>query len=240
MSISIRHARHQRAATTLLAFITSFLFLLAPARAAVILFDNPGQGAGSGTQWCDPCSTGNVGYRVWDSFSLSERSTLQFFRWIGLRTDPLTLGVDFQIANSPYGPAIFSAHFASGDITMLGDTGFFSNIRRVSLPDVVLNAGTYWLTVHGPSSTEQHTWLGVFEPAGDNSLLQFGPNPDNPSLVFARQQDAVFRLAGLVTPIPEPSTWAMLILGFAVLGCWAGRRRNRMSTSVPHALSLSH
>lgn len=240
MSFSIRHARHQRAAITIFAFITSFMFILMPARAAVILFDNPGQGPGTGTQWCDPCSTGNVGYRVWDSFTLTERSTLQFFRWIGLRTDPLTLGVDFEIASSPYVPPIFSAHFASGDITMLGDTGLHSNIRRISLPNIILNAGTYWLTVHGPSNTEQHTWLGVIEPNGDNSLLQYGADPNSPTVVFARQQDAVFRLAGLVTPIPEPSTWAMLVLGFAALGCWAGRRRKRIGESAPQAMGPAH
>jgi hypothetical protein len=240
MSIDTDRARYCRAAHTVAAFFTSLLFLVSPASATVTLFENVGQGAGVGTSWCDPCSTGNVGYRVWDSFTLGERSTLQFFRWIGLRTDPLTLGVDFEIASNPYVPPIFSAHFASGDITMLGDTGFYSNIRRISLPNIVLNAGTYWLTVHGPSNSEEHTWLGVHEPNGDNSLLQFGPDPNNPTRAYIRNQDAVFRLAGLVTPIPEPSTWSMLILGFAALGCWAGRRKKRMGESLPQAMGPSH
>jgi hypothetical protein len=34
------------------------------AREGGILFDNRSL-VGQGTQWCDPCSTGNVGYRVW-------------------------------------------------------------------------------------------------------------------------------------------------------------------------------
>jgi hypothetical protein len=166
---------------------------------------------------------------VWDSFALTERSTLESFRWLGLRSDPLTLGVDFEIANNPYGTAIFSAHFSSADVAMLGNTGNNSNIRSLALPDIVLDAGTYWLTVHGPSDAEQHTWLGVFEPTGDNSLLQFGPDPNSPAFVFARQQDAVFRLEGLITPIPELSTWGMIVLGFAVLSWQAKRRRSGMA-----------
>jgi hypothetical protein len=230
MSFSSNHARYRRAATALLVLIASVSFVVPRANATVILFDNPPQGPGVGTQWCDPCSSFNVGYRVWDSFVLGERSTLEFFRWLGLRSDPLTLGVDFQIANNPYGPAIFSAHFSSSDIAMLGDTGNNSNIRRLTLPNIVLDAGTYWLTVHGPSNTEQHTWLGVFEPTGDNSLIQFGPDPNSPVLVLPRNQDAVFRLAGLVSPIPEPSTWAMIILGFSLLGWWAGRVNSRSAS----------
>jgi hypothetical protein len=30
-----------------------------------------------------------------------------------------------------------------------------------------------------------------------------------------------------VSSVPEPSTWAMMILGFSGLGCMAYRRRNR-------------
>lgn len=219
----------RRLAYAALAFIAYQLIPFAPAHATVILFDNPGQGPGTGTQWCDPCSTGNVGYRVWDSFTLTDRSTLQFFRWIGQRTDALTLGVDFEISTSPYSPDIYSAHFSSNEITILGDTGLYSNIRRIALPNVVLNPGTYWLSVHGPSIAEQHTWLGATIPGSDNSLLQFGPDPNDSTPAYARNQDAIFRLAGLVTPVPEPSTWAMMLLGFAGVGFLAYRRRNQFA-----------
>jgi hypothetical protein len=58
-----RSARLRLATSFLAAFVANFVFLVLPAR-AVILFDNPSV-VGQGTQWCDPCSTGNVGYRVW-------------------------------------------------------------------------------------------------------------------------------------------------------------------------------
>ncbi|MCG2633002.1 hypothetical protein L6654_41295 [Bradyrhizobium sp. WYCCWR 13023] len=211
---------------------------VSPASAAV-LFDNPGI-LGSGTQWCDPCSSGNTGYRVWDSFTLSQRSTLQSMRWVGLRSDALSLGVDVEIARAPYGslnflnlgllnnephgPDIFSAHYSSPQITV-GNAGISSSFRVVELPDIILDAGTYWLTVHGPSNTEQHTWLGEFEANGDNSFIQYGADPNNPQFVIPRHQDAVFRLTGLVTAVPEASTWAMMILGFCGVGFLAVRRK---------------
>jgi hypothetical protein len=37
----------------------------------------------------------------------------------------------------------------------------------------------------------------------------------------------VFGLTGEITAVPEPSTWAMLLLGFAVLGFMAYRRKSK-------------
>jgi hypothetical protein len=33
-------------------------------------------------------------------------------------------------------------------------------------------------------------------------------------------------IRGNISPVPEPSTWAMMILGFAAVGFMAYRRRN--------------
>jgi hypothetical protein len=35
-----------------------------------------------------------------------------------------------------------------------------------------------------------------------------------------------------ITAVPEPSTWAMMILGFAGIGCLAYRRRNQVALAV--------
>jgi hypothetical protein len=222
-----RSARLRAAKHVVAALVASFLFLVLPARAA-ILFDNPGA-VGQGLQLCDPCSSGNnTGYRVWDSFSLAQQSTVQSIRWIGSRSDAFTLGVNLEIAVVPYGADIFSAHYTDATITR-GDTGLNSSFRVVQLPNLVLNPGTYWLSVHGPSVAEQQTWLGTFEASGDNSLIQYGPKPDNPQSAFPRNQDAVFRLNGIITSVPERSTWAMMILGFAGLGFLAYRRNSKMA-----------
>lgn len=38
---------------------------------------------------------------------------------------------------------------------------------------------------------------------------------------------------GTVSAVPEPSTWAMMILGFCGVGFLAYRRRNRLIVSAP-------
>jgi hypothetical protein len=221
------------------------VFLASPAMADT-LFQNPGIGPGIGTQWCDPCSSGNTGYQVWDSFTLSNQSTLTSFRWVGLLSDNFSQNVQIEINTSPYGqpgyispvtefapPAgptvvdIFSAMYGDSDIAK-SPTGNQSSFRTVSLPDVVLGPGTYWISVHGTSITAQQTWLGVTEPNGDNSLIQYGPDPNAPQVIIPRDQDAVFFLFGKVSPVPEPSTWAMMLIGFIGVGFLAHRRRNAL------------
>jgi len=43
---------------------------------------------------------------------------------------------------------------------------------------------------------------------------------------------------GLLSPVPEPSTWAMMILGFAGVGLMAYRHRNRL-IHIPKASGRS-
>ena len=201
---------------------------------AITLFENPPLGPGVGLQWCDPCSSGNTGYRVWDSFTLSASSTLQSLRWLGLRSDTFT-SVQVEINKYPYGqvgyispvptvapppgvpePDIFSAVYNLSDISF-SLTGINSNTRTVALPNVVLGPGNYFLSVHGTTIATQHTWLGVVEPGGNNSLIQYGPDPDAPTAISPRLQDAVFRLSGEINAVPAPLVGAGLP-GFIVAG----------------------
>jgi hypothetical protein len=41
------------------------------------------------------------------------------------------------------------------------------------------------------------------------------------------EAEYVYGLVHVQGDVPEPSTWAMLIVGFAVIGCMAYRRRNK-------------
>jgi hypothetical protein len=214
--------------TLMAAFFGGSLIFSVPA-GAVTLFNNPLDASGAQTFWCDPCSSGNTGFRVWDSFTLANDSSLTGLRWLGLRTDPMTLGAVVEIANAPFGADLFSTSFASGSISRT-DTGVNSSINIVSLPNVVLGAGTYWLTVHGPSILEQFTWLGQFEtPAnGDNSLIQFGPDPDNPTLTLPRNMDARFSLSGDLIVTPLPAALPLFASGLGVMGLLGWRRKRKL------------
>ena len=214
-----------------------FLFSIATYSApsgAVTLFDNPPVNPADpnlpADVWCDPCSSGpNIGYRVWDSFILANNSTLTSLRWNGRAADPMTLGVVVEIALQPYGIDIFSANFAAGSISRSPANNPINDVREVSLPDIVLNAGTYWLTVYGPSITETHTWLGQTETAanGDNSLIQYGPDPDNPQLILPRNMDARFRLDGEINTTPLPTAFPLFATGLGALGLLSWRRKRK-------------
>jgi hypothetical protein len=124
------------------------------------------------------------------------------------------------------------------------------NFASVSLPNIgnsnpyslfLLN-GTSWVfnTTLGPDSPFSFGALGVdqFEVLGIDPSL--GLDPNNPvafvtALTFVGAGD----FTGTMTPVtietavPEPSTWAMMILGFAGVGFMAYRRRHQsMSLSA--------
>jgi hypothetical protein len=213
----------------------------APAN-AVVLFENPFVDGAPSNVWCDPCSfsepapnTGKPGGRVWDSFTLAGPSTLQSLRWFGLPSDALTLGVNVQIANAPNTSplsSLFFAHYDLGSISVL-NVNMNTQRRIVSLPDVILSAGRYWLTIYGPSFDEKHTWRGQFEPSGDNSLIQyFGPDPDHPAGFNFRFEDARFRIDGELNPVPLPAALPLYGTGLGVLAFLAWRRKRRAVTAT--------
>jgi hypothetical protein len=166
-----------------------------------------------------------VGGRVWDSFTLTGLSTLQGLTYFGLPQDNLQAGVNVQIAYLPYGSPIFSAPYDIGSI-FITNVNAETDRRQLSLPDVVLGAGTYWLTIYGVSTTQRHTWRATVEPNGDNSLLQFfGPNPDQPTGFNVGHEDARFRIDGTVNPVPLPAALPLYGTGLGILAFVAWRRK---------------
>jgi hypothetical protein len=98
------------------------------------------------------------------------------------------------------------------------------------VPQVQLDSGDFlWLSAAKPIDA-----TGIAFPVGFPDLQSWTRDaalePDwlrvGTDIVGAGAFNASFSLSG--SPVPEPSTWAMMLLGFAGLG-FAGYRRARMT-----------
>jgi hypothetical protein len=95
------------------------------------------------------------------------------------------------------------------------------------------NGDVFDFTVSGMSGTFSHDFIystaGIYSPSYDfegvsHEIANSGFTLPNPQTV-SRQGD--FAKVTVLAAVPEPSTWAMMMLGFAGLGLMAYRRRQR-------------
>jgi PEP-CTERM motif len=116
------------------------------------------------------------------------------------------------------------------------------NFASVSLPDIG-NSGPYSLLLWNGTSWVLDTTLAAnmlfnFGPTGVNEFEvlgidpSLGLDPNNPvAFVTALTFEGTGTFTGTMTPVtsdvPEPSTWAMMVLGFAGIGFMAYRRRSK-------------
>jgi len=87
----------------------------------------------------------------------------------------------------------------------------------------VPTTGDYWVVLE-MSSSALDLVTETSDTTGTVPALAFADATAS-SHIFAKQTVAPFGIE--VTAVPEPSTWAMLILGFAGIGVLAYRRRSR-------------
>lgn len=80
----------------------------------------------------------------------------------------------------------------------------------------------------------------IFVSSSLSGMVQFGPSLNgsnsatfNASNFAITVRDTVTGQTRVLTPVPEPGTWAMMLLGFGVIG--SAMRRRRSKRLVPHA-----
>ncbi|MDN3275967.1 PEPxxWA-CTERM sorting domain-containing protein [Frankia sp. RB7] len=160
----------------------------------------------------DPFSIGTI------SFSGAPENAVNINR-AGLN-GPSDPQVDYLV--NPYSPG----NASSLTITFAPTTAFgvyFTTLFNATNVDFKLSDGTT-ISETGPAYGDPAEFIGFVSNAAFTSLtLDVGvcaSDTDCPSWVVTKVVDA-----SAITPVPEPSTWAMMVLGFAGVGAMAYRRR---------------
>ena len=134
----------------------------------------------------------------------------------------------------PNGSPVLFDGVGSGAVTLTFATG----ITGLTVSAQANNSGPFTETAMAFSGA---TLLDTVSATGDNVL--FGAEGSNPFLTVAGADItsvlvsvtndqggfALYGGAGAVGSVPEPSTWAMMILGFAGVGLMAYRRKSKQA-----------
>jgi hypothetical protein len=196
-----------------------------PAHAAVVYNNNPSGNQQYGGN--NPEANGNY---VAQDFSLSQNTTLQGFIFNAYTTNqtiPITavnLNIYSDVANAPgvlLDQGTFSVSYSASTGTV---SGYTLMDYGVNLPSWSLAAGTYFLALNvQPNQGDMHWTISNSSPLPGNNFI----STSGVSGTFTGyNSDHDFRLTDTpVSAVPEPSTWAMMILGFTGIGFMAYRRK---------------
>lgn len=145
-----------------------------------------------------------------------------------------------------YGPAQAAAYDYDWSFSGIFECGLGPGCSGVPQPQFFGEAGTFTsstnlglsgiLTTSDLLNIISYTNSDLFKAVLNSSLdfpVDWGPGPPCSNYLCSgpdlHVQTSVYGTVGyfLVTPVPEPSTWAMTLLGFAGIGAMAYRRRSK-------------
>jgi hypothetical protein len=121
----------------------------------------------------------------------------------------------------------YNLKVADGDYSyVFNNTTGLSQLSEIPQAACIVFLGSTGCTNSGPfDSTLSYTYVvstGVFSAFLDDAGEDFSAS----GTLTARGSTSLFEAASNVAAVPEPPTWAMMLLGFAGLG-FAGYRRSR-------------
>ncbi len=120
----------------------------------------------------------------------------------------------------------------SANVTLLGVTGILGATNPRSFGPALGNSviGADFGSINSP--TEDFSFTGITYTINVTGVTDFSNNAIAADFDFTRIDiDASSVGVNLASAVPEPSTWATMILGFAGVGFLAYRRRNREASS---------
>jgi hypothetical protein len=189
--------------------------LSAPARADVVFQSIPDINVAhvAGSTWCSGCSGS---YRVFDLFSLTSATSLTEVAF-AIDQNFITPQINVSIWSSSGNlPSVSLFNQTSTSATWTQSAGSSNtDVFTVNLPSWSLSAGDYWISFY--SGTGVLVSPGFSGGSGKLYQLDAG---------YHVGESSAFILEGAVAAVPEPSTWAMLLIGFAGIGI-AYRRQIR-------------
>jgi hypothetical protein len=196
------------------------------ASASTVLYDNiPGYPASRLlSAYCSSCGGSN--FQVYQSFTLGAAATIthtDFAIFAGFGAEQIiditfwNSALDTMLRSQTVGPADYTRD-ASNDFT----AGY--SIIGTDLAPFVLAAGNYFVSYHSETMAipgwdfGQQTYVQAFTAGGSNPGSDLDPYPVN--------MHGAFDIMGTVSgAVPEPATWAMMVIGFGGLGASMRRRR---------------
>ncbi len=189
-----------------------------PARAATVFQSIPDLTVAPNGNWCSSC---DGDYRAFDSFALGSAATIASVTFAVSSNYHFPSPVDVSFWNSDGGrpsTEISSAVYAPGSFTSAFDT--LSNTTVVSVAySQSLAAGTYLISFYSP------TGLAVPSYAGGGGNFYLAGDPRNGD----HGDSAAFSLDGASGAVPEPVSWALMVVGFGLVGAAARRRTTALT-----------
>jgi hypothetical protein len=164
------------------------------------------------------CGTITLGTETSTTLDVSYSAASGFFFHggaVGLNLD-VTAGTTFSIASSPV-PSPLTTTAGSGNEDGFGSFNFIAQFS----PSIHVTSGSFEIVLSGG------TFLNPLLIANNNGGTFAAQMGCDAGTTGCTNSNALTGFVGGVAPVPEPSTWAMLILGFAGIGFMAYRRKSQ-------------
>jgi PEP-CTERM motif len=206
-----------RAMRKLFLFAAASCLCLASQASADVLYDN-GPSAGNDTYSI------NDGV-ISDSFVLAQASTITGVDFVGWTGHGATISsLRFGIVSTPSNFTLSTTvNVANGSLLGSNFPGIWDvRADSFSVGNVSLAAGTYYLVIGNAIASTGNTPVDFSVGWDENG----GPSSATASCCGGVFPSNSFQILGFADAVPEPSTWAMMILGFAGVGFMAYRRRS--------------
>lgn len=166
-------------------------------------------------------------------------------------SDPVATGASIEQGTSPGGAAYKAPFHDNTPYLALGSassqTG--TNSETLTIASGATSAGFYWGSIDGYNSVQflmngvsEGTFtgnslssFGISPGSNQSAYVSFSGSPFNEIILSTTQPNFELDNVALVTGVPEPSTWAMMLLGFGGLGALLYRRSK---TSASNGMAM--